>query len=211
MNKQNNKKQNKTLDDKVFHFCLILSAIVIVVAAIYKFISPLQFAIVSGESMMPTLQDGQWYLLDTRDSAINNIKKGDIVVVTTQNKRIVKRVVGMPGDELRLNYNDDGETLCLEQKINGEWVKIDEPYINEPIVEENAQKIEGDENIAVQVKEITSDGQKYISYWKCGENEYVILGDNRNHSNDSRALGVIKKEKIYGKTIRFFPKKNIEE
>ena len=207
MEKQNEVKKNRSIGDKLSLFFIILASIVIVILAIYKFISPLQFAIVSGESMMPTLQDGQWHLLDTRDSAINNIKKGDIITVTTQNKRIVKRVVGMPGDELRLNYNDDETTLCLEQKINGEWVKINEPYINEPIIEENAQKIEGDENIAVQVKEITPDGQKYISYWKCGENEYVILGDNRNHSNDSRALGVIKKEEIYGKAIRFFPKK----
>lgn len=208
MEKQDEVKKNSSIGDKLSLFFIILASIVIVILAIYKFISPLQFAIVSGESMMPTLQDGQWHLLDTRDSAINNIKKGDIITVTTQNKRIIKRVVGMPGDELRLNYNDDETTLCLEQKINGEWVKINEPYINEPIMEENAQKIEGDENIAVQVKEITPDGQKYISYWKCGENEYVILGDNRNHSNDSRALGVIKKEEIYGKTIRFFPKKN---
>ena len=198
MNRQIKEKQKKSTADKVLNFCLILSAVLLAASIIYNLLAPLQFAIVSGESMMPTLQDGQWHLLDTRDSAINNIKKGDIITVTTQNKRIIKRVVGMPGDELRLNYNDDGTTLCLEQKINGEWVKINEPYINEPIIEENAQKIEGDENIAVQVNEITSDGQKYISYWKCGENEYVILGDNRNHSNDSRALGVIKKEEIYG-------------
>ena len=207
MEKQDEVKKNSSKGDKLSLFFIILASIVIVILAIYKFISPLQFVIVSGESMMPTLQDGQWHLLDTRDSAINNIKKGDIITVTTQNKRIIKRVVGMPGDELRLNYNDDETTLCLEQKINGEWVKINEPYINEPIIEENAQKIEGDENIAVIVKEITSDGKKYISYWKCGENEYVILGDNRNHSNDSRALGVIKKEEIYGKAIYFFPKK----
>ena len=207
MEKQDEVKKNRSKGDKLSLFFLILSSIVIVILAIYKFISPFQFALVSGESMMPTLQDGQRYLLDTRDSAINNIKKGDIVVVTTQNKRIIKRVVGMPGDELRLNYNDDETTLCLEQKINGEWAKIDESYINEPMTEDPVKKIEGDENIAIKVQRKQPTGEKYISYWKCGEDEYVILGDNRNHSNDSRYLGVIKKEEIYGKAIHFFPKK----
>jgi len=213
MNRQIKKKQKKSTADKVLNFCLILSAVLLAASIIYNLLAQLQFAIVSGESMMPTLQDGQWYLLDTRDSAINSIKKGDIVVAKKNGKYVVKRVLGIQGDELRLNFTEDESAVCLEQKIGEEWKKLDEPYINEPMEAppNRYQKTTGEQNIALTSKSSYEDSGKLYTYWKCGKDEYAIFGDNRNHSGDSRAYGIVKKDELRGKAIYFFPKKNIEE
>ena len=209
MNEENKEKQNQTKNNNVLNFFLWFAITFAVLVAVYNFLSPFQIVKVSGESMMPTLQDGQKYILDTRTSTIEKIQNGDIVVAKKNGKYVIKRVLGTQGDELRLNYTEDESAVCLEQKIGEKWEKLDEPYINEPMENyQNAyEKETKDENIAIIDKGSYSDTGESYTYWKCGKDEYAIFGDNRNHSSDSRAYGVVKKEEVCGKAIYFFPKK----
>lgn len=119
--------------------------------------------IVSGESMMSTLYDGQVVF----GSSIKNIQRGDIIVAKTD-KLVVKRVIGLPGETI--SYHDG------ELYVNG--TKLEESYI----------EYGRDSNSKKQVWEFT-----------CGEDEFLILGDNRDNSYDGRYYGPLPKEQIVEK------------
>ncbi len=76
---------------------------------------------VNGTSMYPTLKDGEIMLLNKINYRFHDIKRFDIVVVKTDNEKIIKRVIGLPGETLKFEDN----TLY----IDGQEVK--EPYLKE--------------------------------------------------------------------------------
>lgn len=100
-----------------------------------------------------------------------NFQRFDIVVVKTKNNEIVKRVIGLPGE--KIEYKD--ETL----------------YVNDKIVNEKFMKGSSTEDFS-----ITSLGVKKIP-----DGYYLVMGDNRAVSMDSRMIGLIKKSDIKGKAI----------
>lgn len=110
-------------------------------------------------------------------------KHGDIVVVRRQRGTpLVKRVIGVEGDKINIDF----EAGIVYR--NGE--ALDEPYINEPT------------SAALDFKEevIVPEGHVFI------------MGDNRNHSDDSRSedIGMIDCRNIYGKVIfRLSPFENM--
>lgn len=95
-------------------------AVLIVVAAIAVLISTLFLPViqVSGDSMEPTLKDGDILLL----IKTKNFDRGDLCCISWQNKMLLKRVVGLPGDEI--NIDSDGVV-----SVNGKV--LDEPYASE--------------------------------------------------------------------------------
>lgn len=123
--------------------------------------------IVSGDSMVPTLEDKQLLLLNKINYRINDIKRFDIVVIRRDEKEIIKRVIGLPGEtilyrsnklyvdghELENNYNFDTDDFSLKTICNCNRIP---------------------------------------------ENQYLVLGDNRAVSADSRIIGLIDREDIEG-------------
>jgi len=69
--------------------------------------------IVSGDSMYSTLHDGDVMILDKLAYRNDNIKRFDIVVVKNNDKYIIKRIIGLPGDTIK--YIDN--TLYINEKI----------------------------------------------------------------------------------------------
>lgn len=133
---------------------------------------------VSGESMMPTLQDGNWLAV----RAINpHVERGDIVVITqpnSLNEPLIKRVIAVGGDTVDINFVE-GQVM-----INGEV--INEPYIAEPTHRMS--------NVAFPVT--------------VPEGCVFVMGDNRNDSLDSRSktVGFIDTRYILGVAqFRFYP------
>lgn len=134
---------------------------------------------VEGLSMYPSLNDKEIGFSNIISTKITKVKRFDVVVVylKEQNKYIVKRVIGLPGEEIM--YQD-------------EILYIDDVIVNEPFLENSFR-----EQFIKEDREFMQD----ISPVKIGDDEYFLLGDNRPNSIDSRMYGLFKKDMIKSKGI----------
>ena len=132
---------------------------------------------IKGDSMDPTLKDGQHVMVNILGYKVGNIKKGNVIVFhANKSDNYVKRVIGVPGDSV--TYKKD------QLYVNGK--KVNEPYL--------------DYN---ETKDLLNAHPKSNVIPK---NKYLVLGDNREVSKDSRAFGLIDKQQIVGKvSFRFWP------
>lgn len=158
----------------------IIEYVVIIIAVLlfrtYLF-SPIR---VTGNSMVPTLKNGNIMILNKIGYKINGLKRFDIVVINYEGEKIIKRVIGLPGEYVE--YKDD---------------KL---YINGSLVEEDYERKSTDDFNLGMLDEETIP-----------EDKYLVLGDNRPISKDSRIIGLIDKKDIQGYTsIVVFPFKEIK-
>ncbi len=131
---------------------------------------------VQGESMVPTLHNGDMLLLQ---SIGYHPKQGDVVVLTKKSfmdQPIVKRVIAVGGQTVEIDYD------AQEVRVDGE--KIDEPYLD---INEKMQRPGWDSIDSVVVP----------------EGSIFVMGDNRNHSSDSRVpeLGVVDERYVLGRAL----------
>lgn len=157
-----------------------ITIIIIVVLLRTYIVTPV---IVRGDSMDDTLKDGEILFLSKITYKVSEIKRFDIVVVKDLDKDlIIKRVIGLPGDSVE--YKDG--TLYINNKV------IEEEYTDYIMEDFNTDSI-------CKITKLECNGT-------IPKNMYLVLGDNREISADSRVKGLIKKEQILGKTIlRIWP------
>ena len=86
-----------------------LTCLVVITLALTPF-RPLK---ISGQSMEPTLHDGETYLLDHFYWRSSGVRRGDIVVVNHGEEKWVKRLLGMPGDHLQIVYTPTGRIAMV--------------------------------------------------------------------------------------------------
>lgn len=155
-----------------------LKLIIVVIIILFLMLYVVSVTQVVGSSMYPTLKDGEVLILNKFQYRFFDIKKGDIVSLDYEDtKYLIKRIIGLPGETVKI----------VDNKL----------YINDKIYEE----------------EYLSDDLQYddfsltdLGYSKIPENMYLVLGDNRENSLDSREIGLIKKEDINGKiSLRIWP------
>lgn len=145
---------------------------------------------VDGDSMYPTLHDLDTGLINATNVKEKDIKRFDIVVLHSEqlDKRIVKRVIGLPGDSIE--YIDD------KLYINGMY--YEERFLDKEYVEE--AKILYNSNV------FTKDFKAEVE-----EGKIFVLGDNRLRSKDSRVLGAFSYDVIVGKKgVILFPFTNMQ-
>lgn len=168
------------MSDFVKEWGSYLLIIVLVIVIRSYIITPV---IVRGDSMDNTLEDGEVLFLSKIHYRVFEINRFDIVVVKDiDGDFIIKRVIGVPGDDVY--YQDD------ILYINGEAQE---------------KRFTDDETEDFTLEEICE-----INDTECEEGipegMYLLLGDNRDISADSRVKGLIKREQIQGKTIfRLWP------
>ena len=162
--------------------------IIIVVVIIRTFImTPID---VSGESMYPTLHDDDIMLLYKLRLKTVGIRRFDIVVINTDEGKLIKRVIGLPGDKVKYEIvrDDDGNTKGILY-VNGKTVE--ENFIDEA-AKANTCKYN---NIDICEREV-----------EIPKDEYYVMGDNRGNSKDSRIIGPVEKKSITGITsVVIFP------
>lgn len=137
---------------------------------------------VEGASMENTLHNGDNLIVEKLSYRFHDPERFDIIVFPFQfqdNTYYIKRIIGLPGETVQIM--DDGSIY-----INGE--KLEENYGMEVIKPETIGR-------AAEPIEL-------------GDDEYFVMGDNRNNSSDSRTdmVGNIKRENIIGKAwLRIWP------
>jgi signal peptidase I len=134
--------------------------------------------------MLPTLHDGEIFVLDEGAYKNDEPKRGDIVVFSESKKPdyfYIKRVIGLPGEHL--DVTSDG--IFIEEK--GSKTELAESYL--------AHAEDQNKNYAL-------GGYKNEIYYVPND-KYFVLGDNRSHSLDSRSFiyPFIPKEMIKGKYL----------
>ena len=145
--------------------CFGISVVVLIVFKVA--LSPV---LVSGESMSPTMKDGQLWFSTVKQ--IRHPKKGDIITAfdVLDHVYLVKRLVATEGD--RVKPTEEG------LYINGELVDSSD-----------------------ETKKLLHDSSTWVAFNKGEEvtlkkGEYFLVGDNLEHSNDSRRQGVYPEETI---------------
>ena len=189
-------KEKKTVGQEILSW--ILTILVAVVAALVIRSVIFEPVRVDGTSMDDTLADGEimfvskfdysstWFCLPWQDEKTKenapritiggDPKRFDVVICRYPGRgdtNFVKRVIGLPGDTLRL---EDGY-LYIKEKGQEEEVKYEEPYISE----------------AYRGGSLNNVGPFTVP-----EGEFFVMGDHRNNSNDSRSVGPIERSMIVG-------------
>ncbi|MEG1731765.1 MAG: signal peptidase I [Longicatena sp.] len=136
---------------------------------------------VSGDSMNPTIKNGEYVFINIIASYTTEIQRFDVVVARNyKNDDLwVKRVIGLPGETIA--YKDDA--LYVNNK------KMEEPFLNKDYI----KNVKEQENIKLFTNDFNSR--------KLEKDEYLLMGDNRLHSLDSRSesVGPFKREQIIAK------------
>ncbi|MBQ8147272.1 MAG: signal peptidase I [Lachnospiraceae bacterium] len=174
---------------------LYIATIVLLVFLVLTFVGSRSEVI--GHSMEGTLHDGESVWLDKLSYRFQEPKRYDIVIFPYKDSDtfFIKRIVGLPGETIYIDpegtiYVGTEDTLYTDADgdIHNQGEALQENYGNAVIKEE----LRG-----IAAEPIT-----------LGENEYFVLGDNRNNSQDSRyeEVGPIPREIIQGKTVfRMWP------
>jgi signal peptidase I len=180
-----------------------------IVVALFLLTFVLQPYLIPSESMEHTLLVGDFLLVNRQVYApagrltgwllpYRDVARGDIVVFHHPQPHpfLVKRVVGLPGDRLRI---DNGRV-----SVNG--LTLEEPYAAfepippNPFRENFPGRVYTDPQVDPtwwrQMQSLTSNGELTVP-----EGKYFVLGDNRNHSEDSRFWGFVSRSQIVARPL----------
>ncbi|NBS67536.1 signal peptidase I [bacterium] len=151
-------------------------AIAIILPVRYFLVQPF---IVKGASMEPSYYENEYLIIDELTYRFRDPLRGETVVFHppgNESQYYIKRVIGLPGETVEIR---DGHIIIYnDEYLNG--ITLDESYLSE--------ETEGKQRVQL------------------GQNEYFLMGDNRDASLDSRAIGPIPFENITGKVwIRGLP------
>ena len=169
-----------------------LGYIIVIIVTILVFVYVFSFHQVIGNSMSPTLNEGDIAVLSKISHRFFTIKRNDVVAIqTADDKLLVKRIIGLPGEEI--HYLDN--ILYINGKA------YTEEFLNSDVETNN-----------FMFEDICS-----LSNCPDGvipDDMYLVLGDNREDSLDSRdpSLGLVLKSDIIGKSlIRIWPLNKISK
>lgn len=171
--------KKKSMVREIVEMILYLALALIAALLIVKYVG--QRTQVEGRSMEPTLEDGQNLILDKVSYRFRDPERFDIIVFP---------------------FNKDGKEEHFIKRIiglPGETVQIIDGYVYI-----NDEKLESD----IYGKEIIKSAGRAAEPITLGEDEYFVLGDNRNNSRDGRTVevGNIKRSEITGRAFfRIWP------
>lgn len=153
--------------------------IIVVVVLIRTFIATP--VVVSGDSMKPNFNNGELLLIRKIGYSGNSIERFDVVVIKVvdedgKEEEIIKRIIGLPGEHISYKNNQ----LYVDDNL------VEESYTFRDTKDFNLEEV--------------------CTCSSIPEGKYLVLGDNRPISKDSRIIGLIDEDEIVGKAIvRIWP------
>ncbi|MCK4520656.1 signal peptidase I [Candidatus Parcubacteria bacterium] len=158
---------------------IVIIALLIVIPIRYFIFQPF---FVKGQSMEPNFHNGDYLIVDELSYRFSAPERGEVIVFNYPNnpsQRYIKRIIGLPEETIKI---EDKKVNILSNDY--EFILNESMYLSE--------FVQTPGNITVSL----------------GENEYFVLGDNRDASFDSRKWGVLPEEDIIGRVIfRAWPAK----
>jgi len=156
---------------------IAIIALVIVIPIRYFLFQPF---FVRGQSMEPNFENGDYLIIDEISYRFRDPQRGEVVVFKYPkypSQRYIKRVVGLPGETLEVK---NGKVII--SKDEKKWVLDESNYL--------PQSLETSGNLQITLR----------------QNQYFVLGDNRDVSSDSRRWGPLPRENIIGRVfLRAWP------
>lgn len=189
MQEENNSHQSQTPIQKpeenffkeIVKFTLIALAIVIPVRAYIA-----QPFVVSGASMDPTFETGEYLIVDEISYRFDKPERGQVIIFKfpiNPKTYFIKRIIGLPGETVII---DKGK-VTIQNDENPQGITIEEPYLSDE------HKLNDSYSVTLN------------------DHEYFVMGDNRAQSSDSRSWGPLEKKYIVGRPlIRLLPLQKIE-
>ena len=154
---------------------IMVSLVVITLIIVFAF----RAVSVDGDSMLPNFEHGDRLIVNRLAYKDKLPEYEDIVIFycETKNYTLIKRVIGMPGDTVKVIDNK----LYINDQL------YDEEYLSDGVVTNDFSLME-------------------LGYEKIPEDKYLVLGDNRENSLDSREIGLVNEKDIIGKiSFRIWP------
>lgn len=169
-------------------------AVVVVLLGLGVVVVALAFSVtVQGSSMRPTFATGDRLLVDPFGG---EVKRFDIVESTLGDREIpvVKRVIGMPGDEVQASIDADGEARVLVRPAGSDQVfRVDSPTWPGRV---------GVKSEPCCVDDGTVLGRGQPARWVTVPAEhYWLIGDNWGGSDDSRAFGFVAADQVLARVL----------
>ena len=145
--------------------------------------------IVSGASMVPTFENGDYLIVDQLSYRLGTPQRNDVVVflypldpksspernfiakIFDPGKYFIKRIIGLPGETVDIK----GNAVTIKNEGHAEGFNLDEPYVKNTANNDMHVELAGD--------------------------EYFVMGDNRGGSSDSRSWGPVKREFLTGRAL----------
>ncbi len=128
---------------------------------------------VKGQSMEPTFFENEYLIIDEVTYRFHEPARGEIIVFrapTNEKDFYLKRVIGLPGERIKIENNK----VIIYNQLHPQGEVLSEPYL--------LHQTTGTISVTL------------------GQDEYFVMGDNRDASFDSRRFGAIKREAIVGRT-----------
>lgn len=155
---------------------VVLAAVIVLPIRYFLF----QLFFVQGISMQPNFENGDYLIIDEITYRFRTPQRGEVIVFKypkNPSQSYIKRIIGLPGETIEIK-----ESRIMIVNGKGAQILDETEYLS--------QDLETLGNIRVSLS----------------ENEYFVLGDNRDFSFDSRRWGVLPREYIVGKVyLRAWP------
>lgn len=138
--------------------------------------------VVDGDSMLPTFINNEYLIAEKISYDFKQPNRGDVVIFRyPKNPSIIyiKRVIGLSGETVNIKDNK----VMVSKNAEGPFEQLEENYISPGT------------RTSIYSNEINTEDFKLT----LKADEFFVLGDNRDHSSDSREWGVLPKSNIIGK------------
>lgn len=170
-------QENPARDFMYFVLDLLKTGVIVFILAFALRYFAVQPFIVDGESMESSFVDNEYLLAEKMSYIFSQPKRGDVVVFRYPNNpsvSYIKRIIGLPGETIKIS----DKKVVIENLQYPEGKTLEEQYLDQ-----NTITITNESNFSITL----------------GTDEYFVLGDNREHSSDSREWGKLPRKNIIGR------------